>query len=287
MAAKTELKEGERYWNLIVIKEVWRNKHWKRIIKCKCDCWSECECLLNRMRSWATRSCWCYRKKQLIKRNKLDVELWKVYGRLTIVEEAEPHPQPNGKMIRRFKCDCSCWNITIARLSDLVQWATKSCWCLHKEIITEKSTTHWQSSTRLYNVRAGIKARCYDKSSQDYIRYWARWITVNNRRHKFENFYEDMLESYNTHFEKHWVINTTIDRIDNNWNYVKSNCRRATQKTQANNKNNNVLISYWWYTRNLTQRSEELWVTLNKLFRKVREKWYTHKQALKEYIDNK
>jgi len=54
---------------------------------------------------------------------------------------------------------------------------------------------------------------------------------------------------YDSYFD--W---STIDRIDNNWDYNKKNCRRATRKEQSNNTRNNEIIKIWWEYKNITQR---------------------------------
>lgn len=45
-----------------------------------------------------------------------------------------------------------------------------------------------------------------------------------------------MYSTYIEHVSLWWEKNTTIDRIDNKWNYCKNNCRRATILEQAHNK---------------------------------------------------
>lgn len=55
------------------------------------------------------------------------------YGKLVVVEEAEPIYSKTGKMIRRWKCKCDCGNITIVRHGDLRNGSTVSCGCYNYE----------------------------------------------------------------------------------------------------------------------------------------------------------
>ena len=59
-------------------------------------------------------------------------------------------------------------------------------------------------------------------------------------RNSFEEFYKDMWDTYID-----WY---SIDRIDNNWNYCKENCRRADIYTQARNTRRNRYFEYNWET---------------------------------------
>jgi hypothetical protein len=96
----------------------------------------------------------------------------------------------------------------------------------------------------LYRTWIGMKSRCNPDNKYG-RRYWARGITVCDRWKDFDNFLEDMSDSYKE--------GLTLDRIDNNGSYEPENCRWATQKQQQNNKSSNKLVTYKGQTKTLAQ----------------------------------
>jgi len=73
--------------------------------------------------------------------------------------------------------------------------------------------------------------RCEKPKNPYFKHYGGRGITVCERWHTFVNFLADMGEP---------PSELSLDRINNDGNYEKSNCRWATWTQQANNKRQRV-----------------------------------------------
>jgi len=113
----------------------------------------------------------------------------------------------------------------------------------NKDKISEKAKTknknmYYDVRYRLMKLWQSMKRRCYNPKSDNYKRYWWKWIKIE--RNSFEEFYNDMAPSYIEHVNVHWYWrkNTQLDRIDPNGNYSKENCRRVTAK-ENNARNHN------------------------------------------------
>ena len=61
----------------------------------------------------------------------------------------------------------------------------------------------------------------------------------------------------------------TLDRIDNNRNYNKENCKWSTKIEQCNNKRNNRLMTYKGKTQTIAQWSRELNINYNTLIERL------------------
>lgn len=181
---------------------------------------------------------------------KNEIKIWEKYNNLTILYEDD-----NRWKERYIFCKCNCWNIKSIRLNSVLSWRTKTCWCLQKEkskiilsryndLNKSKARKHWLSNSRMYHIYQGIKQRCNNIKNKKYDNYWWRWIKC--LWNTFEDFKSDMYESYLNHCKEFWEKQTTIDRIDSNWNYCKDNCRWADYLIQWRNKRKSLFVEYNW-----------------------------------------
>lgn len=97
-----------------------------------------------------------------------------------------------------------------------------------------------------------------------------------------------MWESYIKHVKQYWEKDTTIDRIDVNWNYCKENCRRATPKEQMNNMRENVPMGYNWKKYpSIMLLCEDLWLKYVTLYKRIFLDWQTPEKAISEMLEKK
>ena len=191
--------------------------------------------------------------------NKIPVYRWERYWMLTIKKEIKAHIEPSWNKRRKFLCKCDCWNEIKVIFGSLRNWNSKSCWCLKMKILLERSTTHWMNWTKIYEVYKWITQRCNNSNHISYKNYGWRWIKC--KWNSFEDFYADMWASY-----EEWL---QIDRINNDWNYSKENCRWTTRIENARNKRNNIIYQWkclaeWCKIKNLKydtirSRINKLW----------------------------
>ena len=241
---------GDVYGKLTVIKYLGsqgRHSLWE----CFCVCGKVCAVGAGNLRSGNTKSCGCSRAISL--RGKGIVDLTgKKYGELTVLRMSE-HRKRN---VVYWDCVCSCGNIKSFPVDSLNRGKTKSCGCMFRLKNTLRKR-HGMHNTRPYRIWDGMIQRCQNEKAANYNDYGGRGITVCDAWHKFENFWEDMRDTYQDRL--------TLDRKNNDGNYEKGNCRWATQEQQHNNTRSNVLIKYNGETRTHSQWAKEMgmgWKTL-------------------------
>ena len=177
------------------------------------------------------------------------------FGKLTVVSRA----QNNKRGRAMWKCVCECGRTSIVVGYNLTGGTTRSCGCLARKHGKAKKE-------RLYNIWVGMRQRCRDKNSKDYIRYGGRGITVCKEWHDYATFrqwalsngYEDTL---------------TIDRIDTNGNYEPSNCRWVSYKVQNNNLRSNVIVKYEGEEMTMKQLAERVGMSYRLLKQRLSRGW--------------
>lgn len=150
------------------------------------------------------------------------IEVGDVFSRLTVLEKL------SGGKNTKWICLCICKSKIQVTTSDLNSKNSSSCGCFNRERLIKQNTSHGMYGTRPYRIWAAIIRRCSNENYHQYHYYGGRGITYNPKWKDFICFWEDMKLTY--------ADNLSIDRINNDGNYCKENCRWATAKEQASNK---------------------------------------------------
>lgn len=151
-------------------------------------------------------------------------------------------------------CKCECGNTVEVPSNSLTCNNTKSCGCLHHDMMLKRNTKHNKRNTRLYNIWANMKQRCYNENNTAYKNYGERGIDV------CDEWKDDFMAFHNWAMDNCYNDNLTIDRIDNDGNYEPENCRWVDRNQQARNKRNNVN-----YTINGVTRCLKDWCKIQRL----------------------
>ena len=127
------------------------------------------------------------------------------------------------------RCDCGGPNgperFVVAQA--LRTGASKSCGCQKSALITKARTQHGRAGTKAYQVWGDMVRRCTSQRSGNWANYGGRGIKVCDAWLKFENWNADMGDP---------PPGMSLERIDNNGNYERSNCKWATVAEQNQNK---------------------------------------------------
>ncbi|MCP5375217.1 MAG: hypothetical protein H6743_03885 [Rickettsiaceae bacterium] len=112
---------------------------------------------------------------------------------------------------------------------------------------------HGMSGTRFYNIYNHVKKRCKDAI---------------------------MYVSYLRHVKKYGEKDTTIDRIDNNKNYSKDNCRWATLAQQSQNTSRIRYLTYNNKTKSISEWARILGTTRGVLYDRLDKLGWTVEKTL-------
>lgn len=181
----------------------------------------------------------------------------KRFGRLCVKEKST--------MPYKWICECDCGNKKTVSMYSLLNGVTKSCGCLSIQKVKERAI-HGKSGTSEHNIWKTIKQRCYNKNLPSYQRYGKRGIKMSLRwKNSFSNFVADMGNRPS--------LNHSIERIDNNKGYCKSNCRWATMKEQCANRRNSVFITINGETKRISEWCHLAGITISAAYGRMNRGW--------------
>ena len=163
----------------------------------------------------------------------------KKFGRLSVIKYSRIK---NSDTMWECKCDCGKTKEIAGTM--MKDGSIKSCGCFKREHLGKSVYKHGMRDDPFYKIWCTMRYRCSNKKQKGYKNYGGRGIRVCDSWRVFLNFKKDMYEKYLIHIKKHGNKNTTIDRMENNGNYCKNNCKWSTRIEQNSNTRRNTIIEF-------------------------------------------
>lgn len=188
------------------------------------------------------------------------------FGYLTVIKTIY-----RGRNRQRFAdVICACGNLKQVQLHAMTSANTTSCGCIRYV----KNTKHGGCDTPEYRVWASMHQRCKNPRSQVWDRYGARGITVSKEWGSFTKFMSDMGPRPGKGY--------SLDRIDNNGNYCKENCRWATFSQQVKNTSKSRLYNLNGKLLNVREVADILSLNANTLRMRISR----HKESIDVAVEH-
>ncbi len=163
-----------------------------------------------------------------------------------------------------WKCICDCGNTAEVYSHNLRRGTSTSCGCYQKENARSRVLKHGLSNTKESKSWNNARLRCHSPNNKDFKHYCGRGIIMCPKwRKSFLAFLKDMgpcPEGY------------TLDRINPNGNYEKSNCRWAPREDQPRNQRRSIMITHNGETHSLLEWAKLTGISYSWLYHRHRNK---------------
>lgn len=170
-----------------------------------------------------------------------------------------------------WRCKCDCGNETIVSSADLKR--TRSCGCLHSEVIANRNRTHNHSNTKLYKVWAGIKQRCCNGKNKRYRDYGGRGIELFSGWMDFPAFEQWAMENG-------YREGLDIDRINNDSGYFPWNCRFVTRQRNCWNKRDTLYLEYNGERKPMDEWCDLMGISQDMVWKRLKRGWSVQEALL-------
>jgi hypothetical protein len=210
---------------------------------CRCDCGVEKEVSRGSLKCGSSKSCGCL-KREMAAARKFNDLTGRRFGKLVVLSRAETR---NKRTYWLCRCDCGTEKVISGHglTARSRSRQTRSCGCIFRDKeyrhgISIRATRHGHyrngEGSLTYRSWTAMKRRCFNKENHSYPNYGGRGITVCERWLVFENFLADMGPRPKR--------NVTLHRIDADGNYEPNNCKWASYREQARERDKQALITY-------------------------------------------
>lgn len=177
---------------------------------------------------------------------------------------------------RKFwRCRCDCGKVVRVFGENLRADKSHSCGCLRREHTVKHGMIHHPA----YVSWNAARKRCRNPKDGGYANYGGRGIKFDAAWDDFNQFWADMGPT--------WFKKSSLDRINVNDDYKASNCRWATAREQANNRQRHATIQTPSGPMRMMEASIAYGIDYATLFLRVKRGWPASELFTPSTIDRK
>lgn len=148
----------------------------------------------------------------------------KTYNKKTYTRNIKIYKERKGG--KKIKEIAKKYNLTHQHVYQICAQANNLVLAEKKRYIPKGRILYPKELKRIRNIFACLKQRCNNPKNKNFMLYGGRGIRCEWK--SFQDFYKDMAKTYSP--------DLSLDRINNEGNYSKKNCRWATWKQQMSNR---------------------------------------------------
>ena len=166
-------------------------------------------------------------------------------------------------------CQCDCGSpVHVVYINTFQVRKHLSCGCLQ----IESATTHGQWDHPMYSRWQHMINRCENPKDKKYKNHGGRGIKVCDRWHELNNFIADMGATFSKEL--------TLERNDNDGDYMPDNCRWASDFDQRRNRRNNIQITMNGETKVLGDWCDQLGIKYQLAWERIKKQGWEPVRAL-------
>lgn len=212
---------GSEYGHWTVLAAAKVNKDRKATWLCRCKCGKERDVIGRSLIKGRSTSCGCISGHLAAEKTRINLigqrfGAWMVQRRGSIEDSTQT----------AWVCLCDCGTERVVVSQSLREGLSKSCGCQKSRMIADSKIQHGRSGTRAYQTWSDMVRRCTNPDVSNWFLYGGRGIKVCDEWMMFENWNADMGDP---------PPGLSLERINNDGNYERSNCKWATVAEQNRN----------------------------------------------------